>query len=112
MPRGPKDITEFSDTTLMIIWDDGHESLYLYEDLRRSCPCASCSDKGIKAGKRLSTFRKTIPLNTQSVGIKPLDIENIGLYAIRFKWNDRHDTGIYTFELLRGLCGCEECRPG
>ena len=112
MPIGPKEITEFSDTTLMIIWDDGHESLYLYEDLRRSCPCASCSELKKKGVRSAISFKKSIPLEDKSKSIKPLDIENIGLYAIRFMWNDRHNTGIYTFDFLRGLCGCEGCKPG
>ncbi|NIP31783.1 MAG: DUF971 domain-containing protein, partial [Candidatus Dadabacteria bacterium] len=40
----PKEINEFSDTALSILWDDGHESIYLYEDLRKHCPCASCNE--------------------------------------------------------------------
>jgi len=96
----------------MIIWDDGHESLYLYEDLRRSCPCASCSELKKKGVRSTVSFKKTIPLEDKSTSIKPLDIENIGRYAIRFKWNDRHDTGIYTFDFLRRLCSCEECKSG
>ncbi|HIM10419.1 TPA: DUF971 domain-containing protein, partial [Candidatus Poribacteria bacterium] len=25
-------------------------------------------------------------------------------YAIRFRWNDKHNSGIYTFEYLRQIC--------
>lgn len=33
----------------------------------------------------------------------------VGSYAVQLRWQDGHDTGIYTFELLRRLCPCEEC---
>lgn len=111
MKSNPREITEFSDTALMIIWGNGHESIYLYEDLRQACPCAMCNElrKSTKTGKL--PFKRAIPLEAKSANIKPKSIEPVGLYAIRFKWNDGHDTGIYTFDFLRKLCTCEECQP-
>ena len=49
----PNEVIEFSDTTLMVVWEDGHESLYLYDDLRQECPCATCRQlrKNSKDGK-------------------------------------------------------------
>ena len=111
MKPKPKQISEFSDTTLLIVWNDGHESLYLYEDLRNACPCASCSGSGKSGRKGKSSFKRTIPIGADSTNIRPNEIEDIGLYAIRFKWNDRHETGIYTFDYLRELCTCDECQP-
>jgi DUF971 family protein len=32
-------------------------------------------------------------------------IELVGLYAIRPRWADGHDTGIYAFDRLRALAG-------
>ena len=105
----PEEITEFSDTALMVLWDDGHQSIYLYEDLRQQCPCATCRQlrKNSKTGKL--PFKKTIPLRVKTSLIKPLKIEPIGRYAYKFTWNDNHDTGIYTYEFLRDLCTCEVC---
>jgi DUF971 family protein len=40
---------------------------------------------------------------------KPVSAEAMGKYAIRFKWNDDHDLGIYSWRLLREVCPCEEC---
>ncbi|MCA9811024.1 MAG: DUF971 domain-containing protein, partial [Candidatus Dadabacteria bacterium] len=28
---------------------------------------------------------------------------------LKFHWNDKHDTGIYSFEFLRDICSCEAC---
>jgi DUF971 family protein len=111
MEPKPKEISEFSETTLLIIWNDGHESLYLYEDLRNACPCASCTGSEKWGGKGKPAFKKTIPIGAKSTYVRPNEIEDIGLYAVRFKWNDGHETGIYTFEFLRELCTCDECKP-
>ena len=102
-----KDITEFSDTTLSISWEDGHESLYLYKDLRSACPCAKCTGHGEKP-----RFKKIIPLSVGGEQVKPESIEHVGNYAVKFFWNDKHDTGIYTFDYLREICPCESCASG
>lgn len=108
----PAEITEFSDTALQIIWDDGHVSIYPYEDLRQECPCATCRQLRKTSKNGRLPFKKTIPLRANSSSIKPLGIDPVGQYAFRFSWNDKHDTGIYTYEFLRELCSCEECRSG
>jgi DUF971 family protein len=41
---------------------------------------------------------------------KPVSAEGMGKYAIRFKWNDDHDLGIYSWKFLREVCPCEECK--
>ena len=89
----PRDINPTEDgTALRIVWEDGHESVYLPFDLRMSCPCAGCVDE--------SSGRRTLT-------------NYVGRYALQFVWSDGHDTGFYSFDLLRGLCGCEECEmPG
>jgi DUF971 family protein len=104
----PLKIEEFSDTALSISWDDGHQSIYLYEDLRKVCPCASC-DQIRKSSQKKVPFKRTIPISIDNTTIKPRSIEQVGLYAVRFNWSDGHNTGLYTFELLRELCTCEEC---
>jgi DUF971 family protein len=43
------------------------------------------------------------------VAVRPLSIDSVGRYAIRFHWSDGHSTGIYTFEHLRELCPCPIC---
>lgn len=106
MPK-PASITEFSESSLHILWDDGHESLYLYEDLRRACPCASCIVER-KAG--LNRVKRIIPMGTPSGRIAPRAVEEVGLYALRFRWNDGHEAGIYTYVMLRSLCSCSQCR--
>jgi len=98
----PRDISPTEDgTALRILWEDEHESVYLPFDLRMSCPCAGCVDE--LSGRRTLTEAMVPP------GVYPTAIEYVGRYALKFVWSDGHDTGLYSFDLLRGLCGCEEC---
>jgi DUF971 family protein len=41
-----------------------------------------------------------------------LAAEPVGNYAIRINWSDGHNTGIYSWEHLRRICQCEECKKG
>ena len=40
-----------------------------------------------------------------------LDAEFTGNYGLQLKWNDGHQTGIFSWELLRRWCGCPVCVP-
>ena len=99
---GPIDIQPVGETELLISWQDGHRSLFSYVFLRLNCPCASCRDEW--SGKRLVALDK-IPAN-----LKALEMAPVGRYAIRFRWSDRHETGIYGFDFLREICPCEACQ--
>jgi DUF971 family protein len=39
-------------------------------------------------------------------------LEAVGSYALTIEWEDGHHYGIYTWDYLRALCGCSECRGG
>ena len=81
-----------------IRWDDGHESVYPARELRLKCPCAACVDE----------MTGHVRLITSSIAetVHPLKIDVVGRYAIAIHWSDGHNTGIYTFDLLRTLCPC------
>ena len=42
--------------------------------------------------------------------LKMNSVEAVGSYAIRIHWNDGHSSGIYSFDHLRKICPCAECR--
>ncbi|MCK5795133.1 MAG: DUF971 domain-containing protein [Anaerolineales bacterium] len=84
---------------LAIRWDDGTEALIEYHKLRDACPCANCSGESDLFGNKtfgIPTLKtdKTYQLNS---------FNWVGHYAIQFTWADRHDSGIYTLDLLRKL---------
>ena len=41
---------------------------------------------------------------------RPLTAEGVGKYAIKFHWNDGHELGIYSWQFLRDVCPCDECK--
>lgn len=82
-----------------ITWADGHKSVLSHQILRGYCPCAHCQGHGgtihFVAGGDLDVR----------------EIEQVGNYALKFVWGDRHDSGIYTFRYLRSLEGATEESP-
>ncbi len=87
-------------TELAIQWEDGSESYISSESLRANSPSASVSGErdilgnqyGGESGKDYSQV--TIDSWTQ-----------VGNYAFRFQFSDGHNTGIYSYDLLRQLGG-------
>lgn len=86
-------------TTTEIEWADGHRGVYPHEILRGYCPCAGCQGHGAEI--------KFLPGGDLTIKT----IEPVGDYALSLEWGDGHNTGIYTFRYLRGLCRCAECVP-
>jgi DUF971 family protein len=101
-----------ANTGVDIEWNDGHVSHYGFVYLRDACPCAMCNDEREKTARRPGD-PPTIPHGTLPMfrpTARPVSAEGVGKYAIKFKWSDDHDLGIYSWRLLRELCPCEECK--
>lgn len=81
--------------TLAITWSDGRTDQFDVVKLRRSCPCASCIDEW--------THEQRLKPDDVPETIRPLRIESVGAYALKIHFSDGHSTGIYTFQMLRGL---------
>jgi DUF971 family protein len=95
-----------------IRWQDGHESVYPFDLLRKECPCALCNDlrtKTAAAGPSLTVLSGPV-LKTGEVQVT--NASPMGRYAINFVWSDGHDSGIYSFDYLRALCPCPSCCEG
>ena len=80
---------------VVVAWDDGHVSTYELDYLRSWCPCASCQGHAPVA--------RYLNLTGQDM----THVEAVGNYALAPTWQDGHDTGIYSFRLLRRLCPCD-----
>ncbi|HSP17582.1 MAG TPA: DUF971 domain-containing protein [Thermoanaerobaculia bacterium] len=91
---------------LVVLWDDRHESYYSLEDLRRACPCASCSGEPDLFGRIAKG--PTQVYRHESFELQSID--RVGNYALQPNWADGHNYGIWTYERLREVCSCEECR--
>jgi DUF971 family protein len=49
---------------------------------------------------------KILENESVSRAVRAKEIHGVGRYGIAIAWSDGHDTGIYTFEMLRNLCPC------
>jgi DUF971 family protein len=89
------------DGRLLITWSDGMVKSYRVRELRDACPCATCREKrNAPAADPLA-----LPLLSK-VELEPLRIQGmkpVGNYAYSIAFSDGHDTGIFTFQLLREL---------
>ncbi|HVR42663.1 MAG TPA: DUF971 domain-containing protein [Thermoanaerobaculia bacterium] len=90
---------------LAIVWDDGHESYYPLEQLRRHCPCAVCSGEPDLFG---NVARGPAPRYTDE-SFEATSVERVGNYGLQIGWKDGHPFGIWTLERLRSLCPCPTC---
>ena len=99
MPRPPHplEVRRLADERLLrITWSDDHVSDFPFAYLRGWCPCAGCQGHGNE--KRFVHGNSDLQTITA-----------VGRYAFSFVWGDGHETGIYAYTYLRGLCPCERC---
>jgi len=98
----PNALERLPDGRLRINWSDDLARVYTIEQLRNACPCATCRVK------RAATYSK--PPHTLAI-LKPDEprrltlssMKPVGKYAYSLTFSDGHDTGIYTYDLLREL---------
>jgi len=98
----PVGLRQVGPKNLGIVWSDGHNAFYSVRKIRLACRCAGCVEEW--------TNRPLLDEKSVAEDIHPQKMETVGRYAIRFDWSDGHNTGIYTFENLRKLCECPQCR--
>ena len=83
---------------LAIQWNDGTESYFDLQFLRRACPCAGCGGEPDVLG---NIARPNVSYAPRSFELAGFDI--VGGYALQPRWHDGHNTGIYSFQYLRRL---------
>jgi DUF971 family protein len=101
-----------SGTGVEIEWQDGHISRYSFAFLRDACPCAMCDEERTKSGRKPGeqTLPKPGELPMYKPAVRASSAEGVGKYAIKFRWNDGHELGIYSWQWLRQICPCADCR--
>ncbi len=78
---------------LLIRFDDGAEAAIPYELLRVESPSAETKGHGNE--------RPPPPARKRNVGV--LAADPVGRYALRIRFDDGHDTGLYTWPYLAEL---------
>jgi DUF971 family protein len=93
----PTNVQQIGDE-LAIVWNDGAESYFKLEILRRACPCAACGGEPDVLG---NISRPHVNYNEKSFQLAGFQL--VGGYALQPHWADGHNTGIYSFTYLRRL---------
>jgi ATP-binding protein involved in chromosome partitioning len=94
-PAAPQELAIAAGGAVQVKWRDGAEQVIPAHTLRSECPCAGCVDEF--SGEKLLQPEQ-IPTD-----IAVASTASIGRYAVRFDFNDGHNSGIYEFARLRTI---------
>lgn len=97
----PSKLERVGEDQLLIEWSDGAQRKYAFRELRDACPCATCREKRKAPRAAPNPFVILKPEETQPLRISGMT--PVGTYAYSIAFSDGHDTGIFSFELLREL---------
>jgi DUF971 family protein len=108
MEPAPRHIDLKKDRGLTILWADGSTSYYSIAYLRKMSPSAEM--------RQLREEMERNPLailpSTSTGPLVALDAELVGNYALRIRFSDGHQTGIYTWDYLREIDPARGGTPG
>ena len=86
-------------SALHITWKDGQESVYRIDYLRNMSPSADTRH----LREEIATNPLTVlPASTEGP-VTATGAELVGNYAIRIRFSDGHDTGIFSWAYLRSI---------
>ena len=80
---------------LELVWTDSDISRLPFRTVRQNCRCAVCVDEF--TGKQLLDPESVPP----DLGL--LEVSLCGNYALRIRWSDNHDSGLFTWNHLRSI---------
>jgi len=103
MSSSPTNLALLPDKRLVIDWSDGTRRTYGVRELRDACPCATCREKRNAPAATASSMLLPVLSAAEARPLELLGMTPVGNYAYAIAFSDGHDTGIYTFELLREL---------
>lgn len=94
---------DIDERRVTVRWEDEHTSPFDLVALRRACPCAQCNEFRSQGHDVWPKPGDPEPLRVEAA-------ETVGAWGLSLRWNDRHETGIFTWRMLRAACPCGECR--
>ena len=86
---------------LEIGWDDGRTSFYPVAHLRRSSPSADA--RALREEMARNPLTVLPPSKGTPGPLTATGAELVGNYAIRIRFSDGHDTGIFSWVYLRSI---------
>lgn len=95
----PTSISSPKPWLLALQWPDGLSVSITLQAFRDACPCAVCQGETI-----MGTTYALPGMKMFKPGMYELDgINSVGNYAIQVAWKDGHNTGIYSWDILRDI---------
>jgi len=98
-------LRRISPEVLELSWSDGHTGPCSVRTLRDNCPCAGCSGETVL----MRTYPGSPAADDVPGKYELVAAQVVGNYAVQITWGDGHREGLYTWEVLRGLCECPAC---
>lgn len=96
----PRHIDLKRDERLLIEWEDGSRSTWPIAWLRRMSPSADMRELREEMARNPLAV---LPASLAAGPVTAIDAELVGTYALRIRFSDGHDTGIYTWAYLRSI---------
>ena len=95
---------------LEVVWSDSQTASISAKALRDSCPCATCEEQRGKqthanplGSPRVGRALLQVVSATRDEGYELTKVWGVGNYAVGIAWGDGHDSGIYSYPILREL---------
>ncbi|MEQ9409663.1 MAG: DUF971 domain-containing protein [Fuerstiella sp.] len=80
---------------LELVWSESDVSRIPFRAIRQDCRCAACIDE--------FTGRQILDRDSVPDTITPDDVALTGNYALKFRWSDAHESGLFTWDHLRSI---------
>ncbi len=90
------------ETKLEISWSDDRVQQIPLHQLRKACPCATCREKQKADAEKPKGLLPVLTM-AEAAPLRIVRMRPVGNYAYNVAFSDGHDSGIFTFELLRSL---------
>lgn len=81
---------------LELQWSESETAQLPFRTVRQNCRCAVCVDE--------FTGRQILDPESVPLDLGLLEISLAGNYALRIRWSDNHDSGLFTWRHLRAIC--------
>jgi DUF971 family protein len=105
----PKHLDLKKDTALTIQWSDGRVSIYPIAYLRKLSPSAEARELRKEMARNPLTV---LPAGAGSGGpLTAIGLDPVGNYAVRIRFSDGHETGIYSWKYLREIDPNKPAKP-
>ena len=95
---------------LELVWPGQQPITISANKLRDSCPCATCEEQRGKqthanplGSPRVGRALLQVVEATRDEGYELKKVWGVGNYAVGLEWGDGHNSGIYSYPILREL---------